>query len=541
MNTHLRKLALVHGNVLTMDEDNPRAQAVLVQGDKIVAVGSDEEITSQIDADTEVIDLKGKTLLPGFIDCHAHPMHYGLALTQVDCRTPPVGSIKELIEKISQAAKGKIKDKWIIGSGYDDFRLKEKRHPNRWDLDKASTSNPVFITRICGHISVANSVALKLAKIMKDTENPQGGQIDRDPETREPTGVLREMARGLVSEIIPPPTVEKLREAINKAAQHFLARGVTSVTDAGVRTAAEAKAYQEAIQKDGMSLRVNMMYSINLLPQLEELGISTGSGDERLRVGAIKMALDGSMSGRTAAVSRPFKDDSENMGILYYSQDELEEKVFRAHKAGFQVGIHAIGDRAISAVLDAYEAAIRKLPMKDHRHRIEHCGICSSTIVSRLKKLGVIPIPQPIFLYGEGESYRAGLDDERVSWSYPLKAFLKEGIPVPMSSDCPATAGTELISPLLGIYVAVTRKTDEGKDIGPEQRISVKDALRAYTINSAYAEFDEKRKGSIEIGKFADFVVLSDDPCHVESETIKDIEVELTIVGGKIVYTKKDQ
>jgi hypothetical protein len=537
----LNKLALIHGNVLTIDKSNLKAQAVLVQDDKIVAVGSDKEITSQIDPDTEVIDLQGRTMLPGFIDCHAHPMYFGLTLTQVDCRTPPAASIRDIIKSIKEVADKKPKAAWIIGNGYDDFKLEEKRHPNRQDLDEAAPNNPVLITRICGHISVANSLALKLGNITRETKDPQGGQIDRDPKTGEPTGVLRETAKSLVSEKIPPPTVKEYREAINNASQQFLARGVTSVTDASIMTAAQAKAYQEAIKKDDMPLRVNLMYAIDLLPQLEKLGISTAFGDDRLKIEAIKMTLDGSMSGRTAAVFQPFKDEPENTGIIYYTQDELDEKVFRAHKAGFQVGIHAIGDRAVSAVLDAYEAATRRMPIQDHRHRIEHCGICSPKIVSRLKELKVIPVPQPIFLYGEGESYRAGLDDERAGWSYPLRAFLQAGIPVPMSSDCPATAGAELISPLLGIYVAVTRKTDEGEAIGPEQKISPEEALRAYTINSAYAGFDESRKGSIEIGKLADFVVLSEDPCLAEPEAIKDIQVELTIVSGKVVYEKKNR
>jgi hypothetical protein len=532
MNTS--KLALIHGNILTMDQKRPKAQAVVVQDDKIIAIGSDDQIISQIDASTEVIDLKGRTLLPGFIDCHAHPMSFGLAQKEVDCTTPPGGSIRDIIERIREAANEKQEGKWIIGRGYDDFSLKEKRHPNRWDLDVASPKNPVLITRICAHISVVNSVALKLANITKDTENPQGGQIDKDPKTGEPTGVLRERAIEIVSRIVPSTTEEELREAINRASLDFVSRGVTSVTDAGISLAAEVRAYQEAVRKDGMPLRVSMMYSLDLLPQLEALGISTGFGDKRLKVGGIKIVLDGSMTGRTAAVSHPYRDDPENTGIMYYSQDELDKLVLKAHKAGFQIGIHAIGDRAINSALDAFESALQKVPVEDHRHRIEHCGICNPTIISRLKKLRIIPVPQPIFLYGSGESYRAGLSDEGTAWSYPLGSFLKEDIPVPMSSD---SLGS--MDPLLGIYTAVTRKTFEGKDVGPVQRISAEEALRAYTINSAYADFDENIKGSIEIGKLADFVVLSDDPCTVDSEIIKDLKVELTIIGGKTVYRKE--
>jgi predicted amidohydrolase YtcJ len=533
-----RKLALTHGNVITMDESNPRAQAVLVIDDKIFEVGSNEEIERLIDAETEELDLQGRTLIPGFVDCHAHPINFGLALMAVDCTTPSVNSIKEIVEKIQVAAEEKSEGEWVIGRGYDDFKLSEKRHPNRWDLDEAAPNKPVIITRFCEHISVVNSLALELAGISKDTKDPEGGQIDRDPKTSEPTGILRWGAKEMVLRIIPPPSVEQLRQAIILASEQFLAKGVTSVSEAGEINASAMKAYQTAIWEDGVPLRVNLMMPMKMLGFLRKLGFSTGFGDERLRIGPIKIIADGSTSGRTAALSEPYEDSPENIGMMYLSQNELNNMVFTAHSAGFQVGVHAIGDRAISAVIDAIEFALKQLPKTDHRHRIEHCGINSSTIVTRLKKLGIIPVPQPIFLYGEGESYRAGLGEDRVKWAYPLKSYIESGITTPMSSDCPCTSGSELISPLLGIYVAITRKTDIGREIGPEQKIGLKDALKAYTLNGAYVTFEEGVKGSIEPDKLADFVVLSDDPLNVGDSEIKDIHVEITIIGSKIVYEK---
>jgi predicted amidohydrolase YtcJ len=533
-----RKLALTHGNVITMDESNPRAQAVLVIDDKIFEVGSNEEIERLIDAETEELDLQGRTLIPGFVDCHAHPINFGLALMAVDCTTPSVNSIKEIVEKIQVAAEEKSEGEWVIGRGYDDFKLSEKRHPNRWDLDEAAPNKPVIITRFCEHISVVNSLALELAGISKDTKDPEGGQIDRDPKTSEPTGILRWGAKEMVLRIIPPPSVEQLRQAIILASEQFLAKGVTSVSEAGEINASAMKAYQTAIWEDGVPLRVNLMMPMKMLGFLRKLGFSTGFGDERLRIGPIKIIADGSTSGRTAALSEPYEDSPENIGMMYLSQNELNNMVFTAHSAGFQVGVHAIGDRAISAVIDAIEFALKQLPKTDHRHRIEHCGINSSTIVTRLKKLGIIPVPQPIFLYGEGESYRAGLGEDRVKWAYPLKSYIESGITTPMSSDCPCTSGSELISPLLGIYVAITRKTDIGREIGPEQKIGLKDALKAYTLNGAYVTFEEGVKGSIEPDKLADFVVLSDDPLNVGDSEIKDIHVEMTIIGSKIVYEK---
>ncbi len=534
----MRNTAFICGNIITMDCKKPRAEAILVVGDRISVVGSNSEIEAFIDGGTEVIDLGGRTLVPGFIDCHAHPMFYGESLMAVDCRTPPVSSIKELVSAIHMKAEEEPKGEWIIGTGYDDFKLAERRHPNRWDLDDAAPDNPVVIMRLCGHVSVMNSLALQMAGITKDSADPEGGHIDKDQETGEPTGVLRGNAMTPIYVLIPPSDMEKLRRAFRLAAEQFLARGVTSVSDADVDSSLVVKAYQAATREDGVPLRVNLMMSVSMLDDLSRLGVQTGFGDDKLRIGAIKIVADGSSSGRTAAVSEPYEDDPGNTGIMYISREELDEKILASHKAGFQVGVHAIGDKAISVVLDSYEKALKELPRADHRLRIEHCGICTPTIIERIKRICVIPVPQPIFLYGEGESYRAGLGEERVKWAYPLRSYLENGIVTPMSSDCPATSGTELISPLLGIYVAVTRKTDSGRELGPEQRILVEDALRCYTLNSAYAAFEDDVKGSIEPGKLADFAVLSEDPTRIAEEKIKDTYVEMTIVGGKVVYTR---
>ncbi len=531
------KLALLGGNIVTIDEKRTRAQAVYVLGDRIAKVGSDSEIRPLIDNETETIDLKGRTVVPGFVDCHAHPMSYGQQLLNVDCRTPPIYSIEELIEGIREAAERSEEGEWIRGAGYDDFKLSEKRNPNRWDLDKAAPLNPVMITRMCGHVSVVNSLALELARITKDTKNPEGGEIDRDPETGEPTGVLRGGARAPFRGLIPPPSLERLKEGIRLSSAKFIAKGVTSVSDAGVGNPLTIKAYQAAID-EGMHLRVNLMPSMNSLEHLTSLGLGTGFGSSRLRLGAVKMVFDGSFTGRTAAMEEPFKDTPDNMGILYMSQEELEANVLKAYEAGYQVGVHAIGDRAISGVLDAYEKALKKAPRDDHRLRIEHCGINSPEIVSRIKELGVIPVPQPIFLWGEGESYLVGLEEERTDWAYPVKTWMDAGITVALSSDCPATSGSELVSPLLGIHVAVNRKTDAGNDVGPSQKVGVEEAIKGYTLNSAIATFEEDNKGSIEPGKLADLVILTEDPITVDPGTIRDIEVDITIVGGRIAYRR---
>lgn len=534
----MNKLALINGNVLTMDNEKPGAEAVLVVGDRVAEAGSNKGVEKLVTPDTEVIDLEGRTLIPGFIDCHAHPMGFGQSLLNVDCRTPPITTIGEMVEALGRAAAGKSEGEWVMGRGYDDFKLREKRHPTRWDLDEAASDKPVMVTRLCGHVSVVNSMALEMAGITKNTPDPEGGKIDRD-ESGEPTGVLRGGARDPLRSLIPKPGVEQLRRGINLAAGEFLARGVTSVSDAGVGDPDTVRAYQLARGEDGMPLRVNLMMSHQVLGELMRLGLATGFGDEWLKIGAVKLVFDGSASGRTAAMTEPYVDTPGNTGILYMPQEELGRRVLAAHEAGFQVGVHAIGDRAINGVLDAYEAALRRHPKQDHRLRIEHCGINTPRIVERIKHLGVIPVAQPIFLYGEGESYRAGLGEDRVEWAYPAKSWMDAGIIVAFSSDCPATSGSELISPLLGIYVAVGRKTDAERVIGPGQRVEAEEAVKAYTLNGAYATFEEDIKGSIKPGKLADFAVLSDDPTKVNAEKIKDIAVEMTIVGGRVVYRRK--
>ena len=531
----MNKCALLNGNIITINEENPRAEALLIYSDRIVKVGSTKEIRKNIDADTKIIDLQGKTLIPGFVDCHAHPRMYGLSLLRVDCRSPPVKSIEDILENVRMKVGEKEDGEWIQGNGYDDFKLVEKRHPTRYDLDKVAPNNPVIINRLCGHISVVNSFALSLAGITKDTVDPEGGQIDRDPLTGEPNGVLRGGARNAVYTQIPSTDVETLKKGIELAAKEFHARGVTSVSDAGVGNSMVFRVYKE-LQSEGLKLRVNLMMSSNMIESLENIGIETGFGDEWLKIGAIKLYCDGSFSGRTAAMFEPFLDTPDNMGILYSTQEEMNDNVYKAHKAGFQVGVHAIGDRAISTVLKAYEVALEKMPKHDHRMRVEHCGINTPEIIEKISDLEVIPVPQPIFLYGEGESYRAGLSLDKQEWAYPFRTWLENGIHVSFSSDCPATSGNELISPLLGIYVALNRMTDSGNEVGPTQKIDVMSALKAYTLDSAYSTFEESSKGSIEEGKLADLVVLSEDPTIVNTHEIKDIKIVTTIVGGEIVY-----
>ena len=523
------KLALVNGNILTMDDTRPRARAVYSFHGRILRVGSDSDVKPLIDAETEVIDLKGKTVVPGFIDCHAHPLGYGYGLMRVNCRSPPVESIEEIIEKIRLAAKEKPAGAWILGTGYDDFKLAEKRHPNRWDLDKAAPENPVMITRMCGHVSVVNSHALKLAGITRDTPDPEKGQIDRQQQTGEPTGVLRGPARGPIGGLIPPPTPEDMREAVRLAAEGFVARGVTSVSDAGSGRDT-VQAVWKAVHEDGIPLRFNLMMAQSTLDHVLEVGAATGFGDDHIKMGALKMVLDGSTTGRTAAVSVPYLDTPGNSGIFYQDLQSFRETFVKAHKAGLQVGVHAIGDRAITQVLDAIEEALKASPRKAHRHRIEHCGICTPEINLRIRDLRALPVPQPIFLWGEGESYRAGLGAERVEQVYPMRSWLDLGIATPMSSDCPSTSGGELISPLLGIHVAVNRRTDADKELGPSQKITPYEGLKAYTVYSAYACFEDDNKGSITEGKLADFAVLEDDPTQIEPAGIKDIRVHMTII-----------
>jgi len=517
-------MALINGNVITMAPFKPRANAVAIGDSKIVAVGTNTQITQRIGKDTKIIDLRGKTVVPGFIDTHAHMAGFGRSLTWINLRG--VKSIKEMQRQLQERVKKTPRGKWILGRGWDQDRFKERRYPTRWDLDEVSPFNPVVFNRVCGHICVANSKAFELAKITKETIPPPNGQIDRDLETGEPTGILREAATDLVWSILPEPSEKELTKACSLACEKAVEAGLTSV-HWFVYKPIEIRILQRLREQGKLPLRAYIVVPIEFLCCLADAGVSTGFGDHTLRLGGVKVLADGSLGARTAALNEPYDDEPSTKGILCCSQKELYEMIMEAQRVSFQVCVHAIGDRAMSVVLNAFEKALKHFHKKAYRHRVEHASVLNKQLVKRLKRLGLIVCVQPHFVVSDFW-VEARLGPGRARWTYPFKTLINSGVLIAGGSDCPV----EPISPLLGVYALVARESF------PEERVSVEEALRIYTVNAAYASFEEDVKGLIEVGKLADFTVLSHNPLMVEPERIRDIEVEMTIVGGKIVYSR---
>ena len=444
-----------------------------------------------------------------------------------------VTSIAEIVQGVAARARELPAGSWVHGRGYDDNKLAERRHPNRHDLDEAAPNHPVIIVNGSGHMCAVNSLALKLAGVTRDTPDPSGGHIVRD-EHGEPTGVLQETAQELVRRVIPPPTVADQVAALKRCSDAYVAAGITSSTDASSTAAQQIEAYQQAVRAGALKLRTTMMIREHLLPHLLGLGIKQGFGDDHLRVGPVKLFIDGSLIGRTAAVTRPFLEDPrpDNLGLTMMSQEELDNYVWQAHAAGFQIAIHAIGDRGIEMVLEAYGKALERLPRADHRHRIEHCGILRPDLIERIAAMRLVIVTQPIFIteYGDGFIRHLGLD--RIQLTYPFRSLLDAGIPIVFSSDCPVSA----FEPLKSIEVAVTERTGSGRSYALEEAISVEEALPLYTVNGAYATFEEQRKGRLRPGMLADFAVLEQDPRQVEPEAIASVPISQTIIGGQTVY-----
>jgi predicted amidohydrolase YtcJ len=516
-------LVLMDGNVLTMDLSQPSAEAIAVKKDRIVKVGTNEEIRRWIGKTTKVINLQGRTVVPGLTDSHIHVGDFGKFLMWIDLKD--ANSVEEMQRKIRERAQKISKERWIIGSGWDQIRFAEKRYPNRRDLDEASPDNPVILYHQCGRVCVVNSKALELAGVTKETKSPSGGKIEKDAESGEPTGILREKATDLVWKTIPEPSEEEVMEGASLACKKIVEAGVTSIHWI-VASLTEVQIIQRLCAENKLPLHVYTIIPANLLDQTN----SSGSGDNTDRNLGVKVFVDGSLAARTAALREPYSDDPESKGQLLYSQQKLNTLVAKVHKANLSLVMHAMGDQAIDMALTAIEKALMEAPRKNHRYRLEHASVLNSKLIQRIKKLGMLVSVQPKCVISEFLVWSAvdRLGSERARWLYPLKTLIKEGIRVVGGSDCPM----EPLSPLQGIQAAVTR------EFFPEERITVDEALRIYTVNAAYASFEETVKGSIEEGKLADLTVLSGDPTAVPPSKIGDIKVKMTIVGGKVVYQK---
>jgi predicted amidohydrolase YtcJ len=517
-------LVILNANIITLDPKQPKAQAVAVRDSCIIAVGSNTQIRKHVAKDTSVIDAKNKTIVPGLVDCHVHMTEFGFFLQTPDLRNTQ--SIREMQHKLREHASKTRGKTWIVGGRWDQEKFIEKRLPTRWDLDAAAPDRPVFLVRVCGHIGVANTKALQLASITEETI-VERGKIDLDKTTGQPSGILEGNAMRLIWKVVPPPSLEVLEEASLLACNKAVEAGLTCVHWL-VESADEIQAIKNLDSKGKLPLRVYLGIPSKLLDNLANLEIRTRPRKGKVRMGFVKLFADGSLGSHTAALKEPYSDQPDTNGLLLNPKKKLDQLVLKAHRAGFQVGVHAIGDRAIQNVLNAYEEALKQFPRKDHRHRIEHCSVLNPRLIKHMKQLRLTASVQPHFVVSDSWLLNR-LGKERAAWTYPFKTLLKEGVIVASGSDCPI----EDISPLLGIWAAAAKR-------GSDENLTVKQALETYTLNAAYASFDEEEKGTIQVGKLADFTILSDDLFSIEPDAIKKVAVEMTVVDGKTVYSRED-
>jgi predicted amidohydrolase YtcJ len=527
-------LIVLNANVLTMDVKQPAAEAFAVRAGKFAGVGSNADIKRLAGPQSRVIDLNGKTVVPGFIDAHAHPRPIydeDSRWYEIEAGPDKVKTMEDLIAAIRRKAKKTPKGTLISGRGYQETKL--GRHPTRQDLDKATIDHPVVITHSSGHLSVCNSAALELAKVTRDTPDPKGGEFQRD-EKGEPTGLLKERAAGIVRFAVPRPETPDSEKSAGYSAclRMFLANGLTGVHVAG--TDPGSALLLAAARRRDCPVRLYIMLRENHIDRAVELKRAMAVDEWGVRYGAIKSFHGNSLSGQTAWLYEPYADRADYFGLApARSRADLEVLVLRVHKAGLQSCIHSNGDREIDMVLDAYEVALKAAPRANHRHRIEHCSIVNPAILKRIKALDLVIAPHS-YVYEHGDKIE-NFGSARWDWMFPNRSLIEQGTVVAGNSDYPVSAAV----PMLRIYDLVNRTSAAGKVYGPKQRCTVEQALRTFTLGSAYAEFAEEHKGSIEAGKLADFVVLNRDPRKVDAKAIKDIAVLQTVIGGETVFEKR--
>lgn len=549
---HGADLVLLHGKIWTGDEKpagregfGPIIEAVAISNGRFLAGGADDQIRAYVGSNTQVINLGGRLVVPGFIDDHTHFFEGGFQLLTVDLKD--ARDEAEFTRRIAEKAKTLPSGRWIQGGDWDEEAWPTAKLPTRWMIDAVTPSNPVFISRYDGHAGLANSLALKLAGVTNETQAPPGGVIVRDAKTGEPTGVLKDAAKGLVGRVIPKPTEGEFEEALRAGLAEARRVGVTAVENMTVGSdspngsfTGEIQLVRRAEREGWLTCRFYEIIPIAEWKRLADAGISRGMGSEFLKLGALKAFADGSLGSRTAWMFEPFDDDPANHGLpmpLLDPPSRIEAEARGADGSGLQLAIHAIGDRAIATILDLYEK-IGGEHSRERRFRIEHAQHVRPQDFARFAKLGVIASMQPYHAIDDGRWAEKRIGHERARSSYAWRSLLKAGAPLAFGTDWPVAP----LDPLLGIYAAVTRATLDGKHPEGwflEEKLTIEEALRAYTTGSAYAAFEEKEQGTIAPGKLADAVVLSDDLFAISPEKIKDVHVVLTVVGGKVVYQAK--
>jgi predicted amidohydrolase YtcJ len=517
-------LILTNGKVVTVDEAFTLANTVVVNEGRIVEVGA-AEIVGKYDAGS-LVDLQGKILMPGFIDSHTHIRGRPLRYIELG----EVSSISEIQRLIRIKADELGSGEWITGYGWSEDNLVEGRKPLRQDLDSAAPNNPITLTRAGGHSAVVSTLALQLADITDDTPDPAGGVIERD-ENGVATGVIREV-QGIVGRLVPDSTYDELIGSLEVNLNALLAKGITSITDASKRPR-DYLMFEEIYARPGAKLpRSTLQFQWRNPQAIEELKARVGDGNDFLKIGPIKIFADGGFTGPAAYTKEPYLNQGDYRGFLDIPEEELVALINEIHDAGWQMGIHAIGDAAIELVVDTLADALDRSPRENHRNYLNHFTMRpSDATMDKMAQHDILITQQPNFTYTLEGRYVANLDGWRLEHNNPLRSPMDHGIFVAISSDILP------IGPLVGIYAAVTRKGMSGRVFGADEAISVEEAVRGYTINSAYINFDEDIKGSLEVGKLADMIVLSDDVLTVDAESIMDIEIEQTYVGGELVYS----
>ncbi len=523
------ELILYNANIFTVDPVLPHAQAVAIADGRFLAVGSNKEIRAGSKPGTRQLDIGGHTIVPGFIDAHTHPADSGLQhLKRVDC---DLRSIAAIVNAIKERAARTSPGEWVLGFKYDDTKTSDGRKLTREDLDAAAPDHPVFVEHRGGHTAYVNSPALRRVNVNESVVDPPGGKFDRDPATGRLNGGLVETATAAFRKALPSNfTRAERREGVKLISRMMVRTGITSAHDAD-GTPDDLLAYQDARESGELSLRVYCFIGAAFLDRMIAAGLRTGLGDDRLRLGGIKLYCDGSISERTARLTVPYVGRPKDYGLFLGSEEELYATALKAHQAGWQLGTHANGDAGIDRILGIYERLQRELPRRDPRYRLEHCTVVNPALIARMRALNAIPTPFSTYVYYHGEKMRE-YGAERLNWMFAVKSFVDAGIRVTQASDYPPGP----FEPMMALQSEVTRTDSHGTLWGPRQRVTVGEALRVGTINGAYASFEENTKGSISAGKLADLVVLARDPLRVDPMSLINIPIERTMVGGRWVY-----
>ena len=534
---HAQDTILKDATFITMDDARSTAPGMWTRGDRIVALGDPDDLRGAAGRDAEVVSLEGATVVPGFSDVHCHISSFAITLAQADVGQPQVPDIAALKRVMREQAAKTPAGVWVVGNGYVEYKLRDQRHPNRHDLDEAIPDRPCVIYHTSGHACAVNTIGLHEMGLGEESADPPGGFLERD-EHGKATGVIFEQPmfeladRLFYSDTMAMSPAERAA-LMAKASAHYASMGLTSCSDAGANANGAAfRMFRDAEAAGTLAVRIACMFNYGVGDWLIDAGMTTGFGSDWLQVGAIKIFADGGMSSRSAAVEEPYPVPPFGTGVLFLEQDEMTATIRKYHDAGFQVGIHAQGDRGIRTALQGFEDVIGTGSGNVRRHRLEHGGALYAHLIAKSAAIGIHVASQPAFLSTLGDGFLDAFGDDHGQLLYPFASIQKAGLVVGGSSDNPVI--TEDV--LLAIRDAVTRKTEAGRSIGASERLSAVDALALYTRNAAWLSHHEAVKGSLEPGKLADYVVLSENPLAAEPDAIAGITIRRTVAGGNATY-----